>query len=143
MKIGALVWNLLKYFLWGFFALFFGLFLWGAVKYGGSFGSYLHYLNQKDRAESFSQVHILSFGSYGHLFSSDDESLFGDVETMTGKESLISGEMDVFDPEFQEDFESFFDPDSLQEDDDNSIEELDDYLSGEYESIDKAGFVLE
>lgn len=141
MKSWAIVVKVLKYFLWVVLVWILSLLVIGFAKFDGGVSDYFHYLNEKDMSSSWEQVHIFSPSTYGALFweakwdaldaevaadlSKEAEEL--EIEGLNMDEEMES-DIDVFDPEFEEEFENFF-----------NDEELDDM--SEYESDDEFGFV--
>jgi len=112
------------------------------VKFDGNLKWYVNYLNQKERKSSFAEVKFLNPTTYGILFWDQDSHDSINVE-QTGKntellidssgdvemeELMISGyddlwntgdvedEIDVFDPEFEDDFEAFFAGEEVESD---------------------------
>lgn len=121
------------------------LLLVGFLKFKWGVGDYCRYLNEKIMSDSVSKVHILKPSTYGNLFwdraedcvSTGEAYLESEVEELELEWLELEDEdMDVFDPEFAEDFESFFEGiDSSDE------EESEEFLDVSEE--DSFGFVSE
>ena len=119
----------------------------GYVKFDGGVNGYFKYLNEKNWSESISKVELFSPSSYGNVFwdtenneewrmNNDELSwwVIVDVDELPiDGLSWLEDDRDIFDPEFQDEFEEFFAPEEGESSDEEWIvknEELDVDVSG-------------
>ncbi|MCF7835402.1 hypothetical protein K9M48_05170 [Candidatus Gracilibacteria bacterium] len=122
MKLIHLIWNIIKNLLWTLFIVIIYFLLIGTIKTGG-FENYFFYQNSRDWRDISAQISILEPASLSNIFYSDSDiyEILKDYvkwnqDNLTGN-LVDSGSVDqtnedlvnVYDPEFEEEFNEGFD----------------------------------
>jgi len=153
MKILKKIGKFVKYILWIILIVLLSLFVIGYLQYSGGVGDYLRFLNQKDWGETVQTVKIWNPGTWTELFWSSEQwtinneqladtwDVVNDVEEFEISGLDMSGvdEIDVFDPAFEEEFESFFETEELTKE----IGEGDEVKGASDEDGEGFGFVMQ
>jgi len=131
------------------FFLLLCFFVLGYVKFNGWVHDYFKYLNEKNRKESISKVDLWKPSSYVNVFWEDgvDELWIINNEWLTWDLNIeeleidglsgIDDDIDVFDPEFQDDFDDFF----ASEDDTVNKNQIDEETGNVIDEKKSFGFV--
>lgn len=121
MKLIHIIWNIIKNLLRVLFILIIYFLLIWTIKTWG-FKNYFFYQNSRDWNDISSKIHLLEPSSLSNIFYSDDDiyeilkdyiqwnqkNLTGSVIDTWSAEQNYDDSLNVYDPEFEEDFNEWF-----------------------------------